>query len=629
MTFVAWCLHAAGPPLRPGRVLSTRHAHPSSTAASNGVVTHTSRFARMGAWIKLDRSQLPRPTQRLCHHLQCAQRSRLRCRTVEILLPRQLLLVASGSGSRFGRAVVVSVHPRHRQRLDPEWQVKLFVHPVLLEVFQVHHARSVAAETRRAHVIAGSHCLPIQLWLLAIFRDLRLLQPCRGRPSRPPMARVLFGRGVCGDSLIVAFPSGRPGDLGLVGLTGVFAPGISPADVTACQPVMRVRLLSLAELDRPLEVVSQNSRPPVAEVISRAPREQECPRLSQQLIYLLNLLRQVSDVAHDTHLVSSTVLEGISVFSRTCAKYTRAILRNCCTVRSAASLDSCEPVVEIWHSICSALPSAMTLSLTDATRVRMAGSPSLTNNQPRMAQLPDPRRKSCHSLSVFRSLRRSQCSKDVCRKTTRREESDHRLVTHFRQVSVVTRNDWEHSIQRTALSISVRRILCPTLHARLAPCRSREMCQLVACHFFRSCRTASISGAWSRITRILRDGRELSKFCRLGQRFKLLVLRAHTCTAVDQQKLSVVVVVDPYQQIPQTTNTRQWRDGSPWPCATRLPALERSCHRLSPSSPLIRSSNVHRQLQTSRELRLQSAAHASGGHSVHAMSEYVCWLFAE
>ena len=130
-----------------------------------------------------------------------------------------------------------------------------------------------------------------------------------------------------------------------------------------------------------------------------------------------------------------------------------------------------------------------------------------------------------------------------------------------------------------------------------------------------ACHTASISGAWSRITHILRDGRELSKFCRLGQRFKLLVLQAHTCNAVDQ--------------IPQTTNTCQRGDGSPWPCATRIPALDRSCDRFSPTSPLIRSSNVHRQLQTSRELRQQSAAHASGGHRVHTMSEHVCWLFAE
>ena len=45
-----------------------------------------------------------------------------------------------------------------------------------------------------------------------------------------PMERVLFGRGVCGGSPIVAFPSGGPGDLGDVGLTGVFAPGISTAD---------------------------------------------------------------------------------------------------------------------------------------------------------------------------------------------------------------------------------------------------------------------------------------------------------------------------------------------------------------------------------------------------------------
>ena len=45
-----------------------------------------------------------------------------------------------------------------------------------------------------------------------------------------PMARVLFGRGVCGGSPIVAFPSGGPGNLGVVGLTSVVARGISTAD---------------------------------------------------------------------------------------------------------------------------------------------------------------------------------------------------------------------------------------------------------------------------------------------------------------------------------------------------------------------------------------------------------------
>ena len=72
----------------------------------------------------------------------------------------------------------------------------------------------------------------------------------------------------------------------------------------------------------------------------------------------------------------------------------------------------------------------------------------------------------------------------------------------------------------------------------------------------------------SRITLILRDGRELSKFSH-GERFELLFLRAHTfnpsgqadmtCCAVDQQKLTADV--DPYQQTQRTTKTRQ-RDGS-------------------------------------------------------------------
>ena len=77
--------------------------------------------------------------------------------------------------------------------------------------------------------------------------------------------------------------------------------------VTECQQVVCVRLLNLAELDRPLEIVLQNSRPQVLEVTSCAPRQQDSPRLSQPLIHLLSRLRQVSEVAHDTHLVTSAV----------------------------------------------------------------------------------------------------------------------------------------------------------------------------------------------------------------------------------------------------------------------------------------------------------------------------------
>ena len=93
----------------------------------------------------------------------------------------------------------------------------------------------------------------------------------------------------------------------------------------------------------------------------------------------------------------------------------------------------------------------------------------------------------------------------------------------------------------------------------------------------RGCRTNSTSDAilshwmWSWITYILRDGRELSRLCRDGQRLKLLVpcaqalnpsCRAHMTrrTTVDQHKLSSVV--DPYHQIPKTTHTRQRGDGS-------------------------------------------------------------------
>ena len=65
--------------------------------------------------------------------------------------------------------------------------------------------------------------------------------------------------------------------------------------VAECQPVTPVRLLGLAALDRSFEVDSQSSRPPVAEVTSRAPRQQDSPRLSQLLIYLSNLLQQVSE----------------------------------------------------------------------------------------------------------------------------------------------------------------------------------------------------------------------------------------------------------------------------------------------------------------------------------------------
>ena len=54
--------------------------------------------------------------------------------------------------------------------------------------------------------------------------------------------------------------------------------------VTECQPVMPVRLLGLAAFERPFEVVSQNARPPVARVTSRAPRQKDSPRPSQLLM---------------------------------------------------------------------------------------------------------------------------------------------------------------------------------------------------------------------------------------------------------------------------------------------------------------------------------------------------------
>ena len=112
-------------------------------------------------------------------------------------------------------------------------------------------------------------------------------------------------------------------DLGLVGFTGVFAPAIVTGDEDVATGVDGDGMPAsgvcappdLAELDRPLEVVSQNPRPQVAEVTSRAPRQQDSPRLSQPLISLLSFLRQVSEVAHDTQKVTSTVVHSIKVHS--------------------------------------------------------------------------------------------------------------------------------------------------------------------------------------------------------------------------------------------------------------------------------------------------------------------------
>ena len=105
--------------------------------------------------------------------------------------------------------------------------------------------------------------------------------------------------------------SGGPGDLGLVGLTGVFAPHI-PIDVdlsqqewmvTECQQVIAVRSRGQAALDRPLVVVSQNSHPPVAEVTSRAQHQKVSQRLSRHRLSMP--IQQVSAMAHGKHLVPS------------------------------------------------------------------------------------------------------------------------------------------------------------------------------------------------------------------------------------------------------------------------------------------------------------------------------------
>ena len=310
---------------------------PGSTTASNGrrdpYIHRASRGWVLGG--KLERNL--RPPQ------QSTQRSRLQCRTVEVLLLRQLLLLASGSESRFGRAVVVFVHPTHRQRLDPPREVKLFVHSVLLQLLQVHHARSVAAhEPRRAHVIDGKNGLPIQLWLLQIFRDLRDCCNHVEVVHRIPMARVLFGRGVFGDSPIVTFPSGGPSDLRLGGLTDIFAPGISTADEDiatgvdgngmptgdACAPP------GSGGVGSSVRGCFAECSSSVARVTSRAPRQQDSPRLSQLLIHLLNLLQQVSAAAHDSHLVSPTVVHSILVHSSSLQPWEHSSRRLRCSQRS-------------------------------------------------------------------------------------------------------------------------------------------------------------------------------------------------------------------------------------------------------------------------------------------------------
>ena len=136
-------------------------------------------------------------------------------------LPGQLLFIPSGSESRRGRVIVVFfMHPTYRKRLDLLRQV--LTHSVLSQVPQMYHARAVSAhEPRRASKAISleasasqSSCRSSQTSVTSA-----VAAPCRCRPrSHSALSLAVGSRATL---QWCAFSRGGPGNLGLVGLTGV------------------------------------------------------------------------------------------------------------------------------------------------------------------------------------------------------------------------------------------------------------------------------------------------------------------------------------------------------------------------------------------------------------------------
>ena len=117
------------------------------------------------------------------------------------------------------------------------------------------------------------------------------------------------------------------------------------------------------------------------------------------------------------------------------------------------------------------LPSAMTFVSDRRNESENGEFPVTLNDQLRMAQLPDPRRRSCHSLRVRLSAPSPYTVLQRRSSTTGMSQRERPQARHPLPSGIRSPTAWEHSIQRTALSISARNILSPTLHARLAPWR--------------------------------------------------------------------------------------------------------------------------------------------------------------